>query len=380
MDLRLLESLLYQEESETLDFKSAQYPFDHATDEQKSELLKDLLAFANSWRQTEAHILIGVREVRGGRSLVCGITQHLLNQNLQQFVHSRTNRPLIFSYAPVSFEGAQIGVITVPLQNRPLYLRHAYGKLTANVVYIRRGDTTGETSPDEVARMGSSEVFSQTQPILEFDFVEVEGRHKLGNCVEVSSTVFDIPDEDEIPLYGKGAGTSFAVFSDPFENRNYYRDVSVYLRDFMFVRPIGLAVTNTSTVVAHGVLLSLELGPTAGLCVLDDSAKPEFPSKSQISRIHKPSMPRERRIDVSPLGGAVEVRLEFEAIQPGVTIWSENVFHIGAREAMTVLANAKISAHNLPTPIALDAKITINVSRRRVEVSDIVHGLGHHEG
>jgi hypothetical protein len=50
MDRNQLESLLHEDESTSLDFKRDQYPFDAATDEQKSELLKDILAFANAWR------------------------------------------------------------------------------------------------------------------------------------------------------------------------------------------------------------------------------------------------------------------------------------------------------------------------------------------
>jgi predicted HTH transcriptional regulator len=122
MSPQILESLLFQEESEALDFKEQQYPFDNATDEQKGELLKDILAFANAWRQTDAYILVGVKEVRGGRSIVCGVTHHPLNRNLQQFVHSKTNRPVDFFYSPITFENAEIGVITIPLQDRPVYV------------------------------------------------------------------------------------------------------------------------------------------------------------------------------------------------------------------------------------------------------------------
>ena len=104
MDADILERLLYEEESEALDFKAQQYPFDGARDDQKSELLKDILAFANAWRRTDAYILIGVQEVRAGRSIVRGVATHLLNQNLQQFVASKTNRPVLFSYSPVVFE------------------------------------------------------------------------------------------------------------------------------------------------------------------------------------------------------------------------------------------------------------------------------------
>jgi hypothetical protein len=50
----LLERLLNEAESTALDFKQSQYPFENASKEQKSELLKDILAFANSWRRTDA--------------------------------------------------------------------------------------------------------------------------------------------------------------------------------------------------------------------------------------------------------------------------------------------------------------------------------------
>ena len=73
MDTELFEKLLRMAESESLDFKRDQYLFASASDEVKSELLKDILAFANSWRETEARILIGVEEVPGARGNVHGI-------------------------------------------------------------------------------------------------------------------------------------------------------------------------------------------------------------------------------------------------------------------------------------------------------------------
>lgn len=50
----LINSLLYEEESTTLDFKSEQYKFVKAQDWEKAELLKDILAFANAWRRSDA--------------------------------------------------------------------------------------------------------------------------------------------------------------------------------------------------------------------------------------------------------------------------------------------------------------------------------------
>jgi len=64
----LFERLLYEEESVTVDFKREQYPFAKATDDEKAELLKDILGFSNAWRRSEAYILIGVEDIRGGRA------------------------------------------------------------------------------------------------------------------------------------------------------------------------------------------------------------------------------------------------------------------------------------------------------------------------
>ena len=54
--------LLHRSESDTLDFKSQRYPFSGASDDQKGELLKDILALANAWKDAPAYLVIGVDE------------------------------------------------------------------------------------------------------------------------------------------------------------------------------------------------------------------------------------------------------------------------------------------------------------------------------
>jgi hypothetical protein len=58
MDDALFEQLLNEEEGTTLDFKKEKYRFVKASDEDKAELVKDILGFANAWRRSEAYILI----------------------------------------------------------------------------------------------------------------------------------------------------------------------------------------------------------------------------------------------------------------------------------------------------------------------------------
>ena len=73
MTNELFEDLLTKEEGMMIDFKKEQYRFVKASDDEKSELLKDILGFANAWRRSKTYILIGVEEVRGGKSNVIGI-------------------------------------------------------------------------------------------------------------------------------------------------------------------------------------------------------------------------------------------------------------------------------------------------------------------
>jgi len=119
MDTALFERLLNEEEGATLDFKQKQYPFAGIDEEKKSEILKDILAFANAWRRADAYILIGVEEVRGGRSNVVGVIDHLDDHSLQQFVNHKTNRPLHFSYEAFTFDRKQVGIIKIDQQAVP---------------------------------------------------------------------------------------------------------------------------------------------------------------------------------------------------------------------------------------------------------------------
>jgi hypothetical protein len=182
MTSELFESLLWMSESDSLDFKREQYPFEGGTDEQKGELLKDILAFSNSWRSTDAYILIGVQENRGGRANVLGVDKHLLSNTIQQFIDGKTNKPLRFSYIPFDYEGKQVGIIIIPAQIRPFYLRRKFGKLEADVVYIRRGDATVISKPDEISQMGHSQLQREISRVPDLvSAVSFEFSHRPGN-------------------------------------------------------------------------------------------------------------------------------------------------------------------------------------------------------
>ena len=156
MHQSLIEELLNEPESSSLDFKRDQYPFDGANDQEKGELLKDVLALSNAWRRTDAYIMIGVDERPGGRSQPVGVHKHLDDAQLQQFVNSKVQRPIRFAYQVQNVDSVELGVIWIPIQDRPFFLRSDFGKLKKDTVYLRRGSSTGIADPDEIAKMGIS--------------------------------------------------------------------------------------------------------------------------------------------------------------------------------------------------------------------------------
>jgi hypothetical protein len=183
----LLQLLLYEEESNVLDFKRDQYRFINSSPFEKLELLKDILAFCNAWRKTDAFILIGIEEAKGSESKVIGITEVLDDAQIQQFVNGKTQRPVNFSYRNLSFRNKQIALIHIPVQERPIYLKKDYERLKRNVVYVRRGSSTSEAMPDEIADMRSSNTSPSSHIIPKLSLRFKIKENDYTDCLKVPS-------------------------------------------------------------------------------------------------------------------------------------------------------------------------------------------------
>jgi hypothetical protein len=276
-------ALLFEAEGAELDFKRDQYLFAGADDKAKSELLKDILAFANAWRRSDAYILIGIKEVKEGESKVVGITDHIDDANLQQFVSSKTNRPVEFSYTPMNFRGSQIGVIQIPVQDRPTFLMKDFGALRKNTVYLRRGSSTDEARPDEIARMGMVLAGNERrQPTLVPLLATGTGFSNFTQdaCFETSRLVH--PEIMELPDYRPALLEPFGHHILPltFNNTDFYRERAYYLSFAAKQRPIRLAVRNDGTSIASGVKSVLKIeDPTHRVELVLSSDEPEVPRR-----------------------------------------------------------------------------------------------------
>ena len=116
-------------------------------------MLKDIIAFANGWRRSDAFIVVGVKEKKGEKNEVVGIEELLDDADLQQFINKKTQKPIDFIYSNYKLDGKNVGIFKIPLQSRPFYVTKDFGKIKKNVVYIRRGTSTDEATPDEILTM-----------------------------------------------------------------------------------------------------------------------------------------------------------------------------------------------------------------------------------
>ncbi len=376
MDKTLFEQLLFQEESDSLDFKRDQYPFDGATDDAKSELLKDILAFSNSWRRTDGYILIGVEDVKGGKGNVFGIVDDLDDARLQQFVNSKTNRPVSLAYESAVFDGSRVGIIILRQQQKPIYLTKDYGKLRRNEVYIRRGSSTDIAKPDEVALMGINPVESQ-KPSVDLDFADKNSKEKLGKNIKLNALLLNY-DKSNIQKYGSGYSPFLPI--SIHENTNYYLEKAEYIKQVAIINKIGFWIKNTSEVHLSNVSLKIQIKCEPHLIIKDEIDYPRHPSKDKYNlatnmNFKLNSVIKKNRIDVSFENIKTDQRClisaDFGDIRPKEEVWSSDFFCIGATENCELKIEGQIFAHNLPEPLMVPLSIVFEVDAEDLDTEKL---------
>ena len=388
MDKGLFERLLYEEESPTLDFKKEQYRFAKATQEEKAELLKDVLGFANAWRRSEAYILIGVEDVRGGRANVVGIPSgdHLADHSLQQFVNSLTNRPVRFHYEAFGFEGKQVGVIRIEEQPRPFYLKKCYGKLKEKEVYVRRGSSTDPTkpaSPEEIAEMGRNSVPEDAELVVEF--ADIERDNALGMHISWDAEYCETPPRESIPeLVVPTADDPFSsnwllMRSGSTErlNENYFREMALYEFARRLCRPVRLVIKNVGQVSANRVRAELAIPMTLGVWVLYPSDMPTAPRpyRDRVPHIagehlHPVFRPSPGLVTIHKNDDRFQVEIDCGSLQPGRWVWSD-LFYIAKGESGDVSLIGRIFADNLSHPKDFNLSVSGNVAKTRLSVDEL---------
>lgn len=371
-----IEELLYEEEGTTLDFKREAYKFSLANEFEKCEILKDILAFSNAWRRADAYILIGVIEIKGGKSRVVGIEEELDDAQLQQFVNSKTQRPVEFEYRTILFEGVKIGVLRIPPQVRPIFLTKDYGKLKKNVVYLRRGSSTGEANPEEIMDMGRSESSGALEiPALYFEFADRKKRLPMGNSLMLEAIYLDIPTRNQIPRYHEERSNDpfgIASFSMPHADPDYYKDMVLYYHVLKKSTELAFLLRNDSSSVVTDIRVELYVPKKEGVFSFFEANRfPSYP-RSHFNPLQniKPlavqlsDAKKRKSIELQDLGDSFRIEIMFEKAQPKQTIYSSEVIYLASNQSFSEKIIATIYADNVPAPIKQELTVSCDVTRR----------------
>jgi hypothetical protein len=376
----LIDALLFEAEGAELDFKREQYFFEGADDRKKSELLKDILAFANAWRRTDAYILIGIQEVKEAESTVVGITEHIDDAKLQQFVSAKTNRPVEFSYTPMPFKSKQIGVIHIPVQERPIFLTKDYGALRRHTVYLRRGSSTDEARPDEIARMGQAvSERLKLRPLLIPRLATGSDWSELVETTKFETISLKHPEIKSLPDYSRPQSTGpfgMPVFSSlEHTNSNFYRDRAEYLRFGSKLRPIRLSVRNEGTALASGVKFTIQVtDPARSIELALGSDRPKKPRRewSPLDSIRPISLNKAAPdIEVTRTNSGWTITAYFGKVQAKDTAITLEELFLGTSTSGLVELPVSVFADELSSPVTAVLSIEYSVTEQEITVEKL---------
>ncbi len=369
----LIESLLWESEGPALDFKSRQYALADATDDQKSELVKDILAFANAFRRGDAFILVGVNETKGGRAEVVGVATQLEDAHIQQLLSAHVQRPIVFSYRAMTFDNLPIGVIHIPKQKRPFYGKRDFGKIRKGAVYVRRGSATEIAMPDEIAAMGADHFAVQTvEPRLEISFFDrAEGR-SLGDAIAIKCLALQTPQASEIPDYVENR--DWRDIMPGYTNPDYYRELVRFTCLAQLLQPISFTITNFGDVLASDVRLVFEVDDPANVLYFCDEIDRPYPPEargSAWSSYRNAHSANVAEFEVTRTGSKWRVACQFGKIQPKDSVCVDADLYVGALESGAFTFALKMFADNLSHPVSGHCQVTFEVDKRTADLEAI---------
>jgi hypothetical protein len=360
-DQQLIETLLYRGEGDSLDFKLEQYKFEGASDEEKSKLLKDILAFANSWREGPAHIIIGVRE---NPREVEGLDKDIDDAKLQQFINEKTNKPINLSYHSADFNGKKVGLFTIAVQDRPFYLKKAFGKLKSDVVYVRRGSSTAEAKPDEIAKMGVAQAIASTSAKLKLTIVSGDGRATPYEHIVFDYNYFVVDENSPLPDYELPPQPIVAgEWDQQLSNTEFYRELAKYLREQQGHFGFRIQVENAGNTYADDVRVQILALASRGFSLMEGFDFCPRPSPYLMGipdhpNFAPPPFGNPKRPTFGYVKGHLVAEFSMGKLQAGETKVSDTLYLVCPPETLDKLS-IKILSDHLSAPMEITVPVTV---------------------
>lgn len=208
MDRYKLKVLLESDEGPKLDFKSN---LSLDTEGEKKELVKDVIAIANS-RGGRGYIIFGVEDKT--KKIVGIKNENITEEKIQQIISSRSDPPVSIKFEIVEYEGKKLGVLTIYKSSlRP------HQMVQNGVFYIRRGSTTDVAKREEIAAM------FEESGIVNFEMSIIRNANLLDLDSDLINLFFKktgIASEWDNPILLE----SFGIIQRDRESGNFYPTVS----------------------------------------------------------------------------------------------------------------------------------------------------------
>lgn len=147
------QDLLGRPESETLDFKATDYDLKNI--EKRTDLIKDVLAMANTPREEiESYLVLGVKRNRDGSTDHPGLRHFEDDADLQSQFSERVTPIPTFAYRTLALFGKLFGVIAISRDLRgPFMLSKNLGTMGKGQVYFRRGSKNEIATGEDLRRI-----------------------------------------------------------------------------------------------------------------------------------------------------------------------------------------------------------------------------------
>lgn len=171
-------------ESDVLDFKLLPYDLGGAGDDAKAKerkrakFAKDILAFANLWRDEPRYIVIGVKRLADGTIHAPGVSEHLDGVNLVHALDGLVHPCPRFHYDQAELNGLKYGVVVISADRSigPFFASKDVGGvdgavnplLRKHALYCRRDSSNEEASPGEQAAIWKWFQQGQSLPPVQF--------------------------------------------------------------------------------------------------------------------------------------------------------------------------------------------------------------------
>lgn len=366
-DEALIDRLLLGGESAKCDFKRDQYEQAAREVEKRSELLKDVLAMANAWGDGPSYIVLGVSD--NGQVLGLKPEDSVDDSRVQQFIQSKLNTVLQFSYRELAYKGVSLGLITIPAQQRPFYSMRNIGIVKAFDVLVRRGTSTAVALPDEIASMGRAD--GRESPKLKLTFsIPCEGpADGIARTYSLYSEQPGLPDfnGDAYVRHIRSAHIAHSLV-----NTDMLRDGAAHLREQHGMTPLVVELHNDGA-VATDVRVELTLDSSDGSGIKTQHELLAFPP-----RFGRTDYPPKRASDgalaIQRTRQATTVTLRWSKLQSGESV-SAPAFYLLYLSSHLKELQFQVFADELQEPTHVQLPLQLQVLEKETTVATVWNWL-----